>query len=182
MHHPPATRKPWPQALLCASLAACALFAAPASAHFKCVNAAGKTMYQDTPCPAGTQPVTRASKAPAPAPEAAKAAAPQKLQPMRGGPNAGDSSADTAILPLVAQQALFDICSSAHPDRYLEAHKLWRAQRQEALEQYEKSGRFQELRRKAGQQAQEQWSLAGAEAKADYCKGQALQMLEQQLK
>lgn len=182
MHHPPATHKPWPQALLCASLAACALFTAPASAHFKCVNAAGKTMYQDTPCPAGTQPVSRASKAPPPPEPAQAPPAPKKPQPMRSGPGANDASADTAILPLVTQQALFDTCSSAQPDRYLEVHKRWRTQHQAALEQYEKSDRYQSLRRKAGQQAQEQWSLAGAEAKAQYCKGQALQMLEQGLK
>lgn len=85
---------------------ACVATAAPAQAQlFKCVNSAGRTVYQDSPCgDADKQTSIRAPSAPAPAPAAppkadAKpgAARPPAPAPAPSGPSAVDTVAGYTV-------------------------------------------------------------------------------------
>lgn len=98
-----------------------------------------------------------------------------------GAPAAGDTSADQYILPLVSAQSLFETCAPVDPQRYQALLQGWRHRNSAALAQYENSGRYHELLQTASQQAQAQWAAADADLKAQFCKGQAVYMIEQKL-
>ena len=141
----------------------------------KCTDAAGKVSYQEQPCPASAR-------------QSEVAALPAARQPGRsvavpagGGPTAGDTSADKAILRLVSMDSMIESCKHV-PDfqkKGLPLYQKWRQNNQQAYAQYENSGRYAELMARAREQALN-IAQAAQQQLAAFCSVSAIQALRQQ--
>ena len=148
----------------------------------KCTDAAGKVSYQEQPCPASArQSEVAAPRTPAAPPSAARQPGKGAAAPAGGGPAAGDTSADKAILRLVSMDSMIESCQHV-PDfqkKGLPLYQKWRQNNQQAYAQYENSGRYAELMARAREQALN-IAQAAQQQLAAFCSVSAIQALRQQ--
>jgi hypothetical protein len=161
-----------------ASLCAAALlaWALPAAAINKCVDANGKTSYQEGACPEGAKQGTLKLD-PAPAPKGAAAAGP--LSPE-------EDKEDPRMLEFVATQGTFDSCVEASPGfekRHADTYNAWRRAHAQLVEHLSRSPRYQAVLERSRNQNREKVLRVpeGAQKLAQFCEAQFIPGLKNTL-
>ena len=158
-------------ALLCAAGALATAF--PAAAINKCVDASGKTTYQEGACAEGAKAGTvKIDAAPARAPSASD----KPLSPE-------EDKEDPRMLDTVSTQGLYDNCMQASPgfsDRHSATYDAWRRSRAELFARLARSPRYQQVLERARSQGRDQFLRVpgGMQKLAQFCEAQFIPALK----
>ncbi len=154
--------------------AACIVAALPAGAITKCVDARGKTTYQESPCAEGAkQGTVKIDPAPVPGPP------PGSIKPL----SPAEDKEDPRMLDTVSTQAQFDNCTEASSDfaqRHAATYDAWRRSRAELFERLGRSPRYQAVLERARRQGLDQFVRVpgGLQKLAQFCEAQFIPTLK----